>query len=98
MPENATEKRIVSPVISEATLKQRAASNPLVSSWVGASAGSGKTKVLTDRILRLLLPRENGEPATKPDKILGDHVHKGRRQRNGLASVRASFALGGNGR
>jgi ATP-dependent helicase/nuclease subunit A len=34
---------------------QRSASDPLVSSWVGASAGSGKTKVLTDRMLRLLL-------------------------------------------
>ncbi len=50
--------------------RQRTASNPLVSAWVNASAGSGKTKVLTDRMLRLLLPRENGEPATAPEKIL----------------------------
>ena len=34
---------------------QLQASDPTVSSWVDASAGSGKTKVLTDRILRLLL-------------------------------------------
>lgn len=34
---------------------QRRASDPAVSAWVAASAGSGKTKVLTDRVLRLLL-------------------------------------------
>lgn len=60
----------ISPVILEATQRQRLASDPFVSSWVGASAGSGKTKVLTDRILRLLLPREDGRPGTLPQKIL----------------------------
>ena len=39
----------------EATIAQKQASNPLVSAFVSASAGSGKTKVLTDRLLRLLL-------------------------------------------
>lgn len=34
---------------------QRKASDPLSSAWVAASAGTGKTKVLTDRVLRLLL-------------------------------------------
>lgn len=35
--------------------QQRLASDPSLSAWVAASAGSGKTKVLTDRVLRLLL-------------------------------------------
>ncbi|MBM3507032.1 MAG: double-strand break repair helicase AddA [Alphaproteobacteria bacterium] len=43
-----------------ATLDQSAASHPKVSSWVTASAGTGKTQVLTDRVLRLLLA---GTPA-----------------------------------
>ena len=38
-----------------ATIAQKKAANPFVSAWVSASAGSGKTKVLTDRVLRLLL-------------------------------------------
>ncbi len=57
-------------VLAEASERQREASDPATSAWVGASAGSGKTKVLTDRILRLLLPREDGRPGTKPEKIL----------------------------
>ncbi len=35
--------------------EQLQASNPAVSAFVSASAGSGKTKLLTDRILRLML-------------------------------------------
>jgi ATP-dependent helicase/nuclease subunit A len=38
-----------------ALARQRDASDPAVSAFVTASAGSGKTKLLTDRILRLLL-------------------------------------------
>lgn len=49
---------------------QGRASNPNNSSWVGASAGSGKTKVLTDRILRLLLPQNDDSKGTEPHKIL----------------------------
>jgi len=49
---------------------QSRAADPEQSVWVGASAGSGKTKVLTDRVLRLLLPREDGRPGTPPEKIL----------------------------
>ena len=43
---------------------QRIASDPAVSAFVAASAGSGKTKLLTDRLLRLMLA---GCP---PQKIL----------------------------
>ena len=43
---------------------RRRASDPKVSAWVDASAGTGKTTVLTDRVLRLLL---NG---ASPDRIL----------------------------
>ena len=37
---------------------QNKASNPEISTWVSASAGTGKTKILTDRVLRLLLKGE----------------------------------------
>lgn len=47
-----------------ATQQQRFAANPKLSVWVEASAGTGKTKVLSDRVLRLLL---NG---VKPIKLL----------------------------
>jgi ATP-dependent helicase/nuclease subunit A len=43
---------------------RRRASNPKVSAWVDASAGTGKTTVLTDRVLRLLLD------GASPDRIL----------------------------
>jgi len=46
------------------TQAQRDASRPNASVWVGASAGTGKTRVLTDRVLRLLLA------GTAPGKIL----------------------------
>jgi ATP-dependent helicase/nuclease subunit A len=49
----------------EAELRQAEASDPAASAWVGASAGSGKTKVLTDRVLRLLLT-----PGQSPQRIL----------------------------
>ena len=43
---------------------QRLAAHPYHSAWVAASAGSGKTKVLTDRVLNLLLE------GCSPDRIL----------------------------
>ncbi len=44
---------------AEAVYAQDQASNPEVSAFVSASAGSGKTKLLTDRLLRLLLAGAN---------------------------------------
>ncbi len=46
------------------TAAQMIAADPAHSAWVGASAGTGKTKVLTDRVLRLMLA------GTKPEAIL----------------------------
>jgi len=39
----------------QATLAQNKAARPDVSTWLTANAGSGKTRVLTDRVARLLL-------------------------------------------
>ena len=46
-----------------ANREQRLASDPAVSAFVAASAGSGKTKLLTDRLLRLMLA------GAKPERI-----------------------------
>src|ERR1043166_6654660 len=43
---------------------QRTASDPALSAWVAANAGSGKTHVLAQRVIRLLLR------GTAPEKIL----------------------------
>ena len=40
---------------NEATRRQLAAADPKTSTWLAANAGSGKTRVLTDRVARLLL-------------------------------------------
>src|ERR1700724_4766991 len=45
----------------DAHAAQRRAAAPGVSAWVSASAGTGKTKVLTDRLLGLML--EGSDPA-----------------------------------
>ncbi len=42
-------------LLQEAQKAQNAASHPTRTSWVAANAGSGKTRVLTDRVARLLL-------------------------------------------
>ena len=51
-------------VLAVAEARQRRAVRPQSSVWVGASAGCGKTKVLTDRVLALLLA------GTVPTRIL----------------------------
>ncbi|MFL5030224.1 MAG: double-strand break repair helicase AddA [Xanthobacteraceae bacterium] len=43
------------PVPADVLNRQIAASDPLVSAWVAANAGSGKTHVLAQRVIRLLL-------------------------------------------
>src|SRR5262249_58144927 len=43
---------------------QAAAADPAASAWVSANAGTGKTHVLTNRVLRLLLA------GTAPERIL----------------------------
>lgn len=54
----------MSALIDTITMHQRRAADPAVSAFVAASAGSGKTTVLTDRVLRLLL---NDTP---PERLL----------------------------
>ena len=54
----------LNPAVEAATAQQRRAADPEASAWVDANAGSGKTKVLADRVLALLL---RGVP---PERIL----------------------------
>ncbi|MEX2200244.1 MAG: double-strand break repair helicase AddA [Dongiaceae bacterium] len=72
--------------LAEANERQREGADPSGSAWVSASAGSGKTKLLVDRVLRLLLadvPPERilcltytraaaAEMANRIAKVLGD--------------------------
>ncbi len=50
--------------MTDALTAQHTAARPGTSTWVSANAGSGKTRVLTDRVARLLLA------GTEPQKIL----------------------------
>ncbi len=55
---------VVSRALERASAAQTRAARPEVSAWVSANAGAGKTHVLVNRVIRLLL---NG---TAPEKIL----------------------------
>ncbi|MDH3262430.1 MAG: double-strand break repair helicase AddA [Paracoccaceae bacterium] len=55
---------MTAPPLDDATSRQILAAEPTASTWVSANAGSGKTRVLTDRVARLLLL---GVP---PEKVL----------------------------
>jgi ATP-dependent helicase/nuclease subunit A len=57
-------RRLLSPMPEGIVTSQRRASDPARSVWVTANAGSGKTYVLTARVLRLLLS------GTPPEQIL----------------------------
>lgn len=59
-----TERPLLDPLPQRISQMQRDAANPQSSIWVAANAGSGKTRVLTDRVMRLMLA---GVP---PDQIL----------------------------
>ncbi|MEM6650911.1 MAG: UvrD-helicase domain-containing protein, partial [Pseudomonadota bacterium] len=43
------------PALKETTTRQSRAASPDRSVWVSANAGSGKTHVLTQRVIRLLM-------------------------------------------
>jgi ATP-dependent helicase/nuclease subunit A len=75
-----------------ATQAQRLATTPGHSAWVEANAGTGKTKVLTDRVTRLLLDR------VPPQRILCLTFTKAAaaEMRNRLASQLGRWALAGD--
>lgn len=59
------------PDVRDTIARQYTASAPHLSAWVSANAGSGKTHVLTQRVIRLLIgDEERGLPAAAPDKIV----------------------------
>ena len=57
-------KRDSPPCATKTRRNQAAAADPTASAWVSANAGTGKTHVLTMRVLRLLLA------GTPPERIL----------------------------
>lgn len=59
-----------SAAFKQARQAQSKAAEPGLSAWVEANAGSGKTKVLIDRVARLLLQRPDGRAGAPPDSIL----------------------------
>src|SRR5476649_3070629 len=79
----------VTEIIAYAGEKQRQATRPEQSAWVVANAGTGKTKVLTDRVTRLLLAE------VKPERILCLTFTKAAaaEMRNRLASQLGRWAM-----
>ncbi len=71
---------------------QRRATSPATSAWVEANAGTGKTKVLTDRVARLLLA------GVRPERILCLTFTKAAaaEMRNRLAGQLGRWALADN--
>ena len=59
-----SERPLLDPLPEHIIDMQRQAAHPDTSTWVEANAGSGKTRVLTDRVLRLMLS------GVRPDQIL----------------------------
>ena len=57
-------RKLRDPIPESIILSQRQAADPYSSVWVEANAGSGKTHVLTERVLRLLLED------VRPEEIL----------------------------
>lgn len=57
-------------IIAHASGLQHQAAQPDANVWVNASAGTGKTTVLTNRVLRLLLPVDGVHDGTDPQNIL----------------------------
>ncbi|MGG7565796.1 double-strand break repair helicase AddA [Rhodovulum sp. DZ06] len=64
MTDTTPEGAAAMPQMSDASRAQAQAADPVGSAWVSANAGSGKTRVLTDRVARLLLA------GARPEKIL----------------------------
>ena len=67
---------------------QRRAADPRASAWVSANAGAGKTKVLTDRVVRLLLDGARARPHPLP------HLHQGGGRQHGDPRLRAARRTG----
>ena len=82
----------VLPPRARANADQRAAADPAVSAFVAASAGSGKTKLLTDRLLRLMLA------GAAPERILCLTFTKAAAAEMALRLQRRLGALGDAGR
>lgn len=83
----------MSDILAFARNNQRRATQPEHSAWVEANAGTGKTKVLTDRVTRLLLAE------VKPERILCLTFTKAAaaEMRNRLAAQLGRWAMADDG-